>query len=116
MNCCCPFNKQQMKNTTNVALFLELPVLISPSLPLLLLLPTEFTIELSVIGDCVIVESGKVWLEGEYDNIKYMFIKHFHGVGSVGLSFHKVSEMEFKKWNYSGKFKMTVVDFKAEGM
>lgn len=52
-------------------------------------------IELSVRGDCVTVESGKVWLEGEYDNIKYMFIKHFHGVGSVELSFHLVSKMEF---------------------
>ncbi len=46
-------------------------------------------------GLCVIVEYGKVWLEGEYGDIKYMFKKHFHGVGRVGLSFHKVSEMEF---------------------
>lgn len=58
------------------------------------------------------MEPGKVWLEGEYDNIKYMFKKHIHGVESVGLSFHKVSEME--KWNYSGKFKM--IDFQAEWM
>jgi len=98
MNCYCSFNTQQSKNRTNVALFLELPVLIShgyiPFPSLMPLLPAEFTIELSVREVCVTVEPRKVWLEGEYDNIKYMFKKHIHVVGSVGLSFQKVSEME----------------------
>lgn len=62
------------------------------------------------------MESGKVWLEGEYDNIKYMFKKAL----SWGLEVRGILSWSKRngilKRNYSGKFKMTVVGFQAEEM